>query len=90
MHAQEFLMEFHFIKNDHEDFVKEIPIHALKVWVHELMMVIFMLEDLGKKLVVDLICLIDRISNELSLNNAKKGFQFKELKDKTAQNIHDH
>jgi hypothetical protein len=52
-------------------------------------MVIFMLDDLKKK-VVGFICLIDKISDELSLTNAKKGFQFKELKDKTAQNIHDH
>jgi hypothetical protein len=52
-------------------------------------MVIFMLDDLKKK-VVGFICLIDKISDELSLTNAKKGFQFKELKDKTAQNICDH
>jgi hypothetical protein len=48
MLAQESLMEFHF-KNNNEDFVKKMPIHALKVWVHKLVMVVFTLENSRKK-----------------------------------------
>jgi hypothetical protein len=48
MLAQESLMEFH-IKNNNEDFIKKMPIHALKVWVHKLVMVIFMLKNSRKK-----------------------------------------
>jgi hypothetical protein len=39
------LIKFDFIKNKNKDFVKKMPIHALKVWAHELTMVIVMLED---------------------------------------------
>lgn len=67
-----------------------MPIHALKVWVHELVMVIFMLEDSKKKQVVGSVCPIDKISDELFRTNVEKGFQFKELKNKIVQNIHDH
>jgi hypothetical protein len=48
MPAQESLMEFHF-KNNNEDFVKKMPIHTLKVWVHKLMMVVFILKKSRKK-----------------------------------------
>ncbi len=53
----------------------------MKVGVHKLMMVVLMLKDLKKKKVVGLVCPIDKISDELSLTNAKKGFKFKGLKD---------
>jgi hypothetical protein len=77
MLAQEFLIEFHFIKNDNKDSVKKMPIHRLKVWVHKLAIVILMLKDPKKKQVVGLVCPIDRINNELSLINVEKGFKFK-------------
>ncbi len=48
-----------------------------------------MLKDLKKKKVVGLVCPIDKISDELSSTNAKKGFKFKGLKDKTAQDVCD-
>ncbi len=77
MLAQESLIEFHFI-------------HALKVWVHELMMVILMFKDPTKKQVFGLVYPIDRINNEFSLTCVEKGFKFKELKDKIMQDIRDH
>jgi hypothetical protein len=40
-----------------------MPIHALKVWVHELTMVVLMLKDSRKKEVVGLVYPIDKISN---------------------------
>jgi hypothetical protein len=66
-----------------------MPIHALKVWVHELAMVVFMLKDPRKKEVVGLVYRINKIGNQFSLTNAKKGFKFKGLKDKTTQDVHD-
>jgi len=49
MPTHESLIEFQFIKNDNEDSIKKEAIHPLKVWVHELAMVIFMVKDLKKK-----------------------------------------
>jgi hypothetical protein len=43
------LIKFDFIKNKNKDFVKKMPIHALKVWAHKLAMVIVMLEDPHKQ-----------------------------------------
>jgi len=89
MPATKYSIEFHFIKNDNKDLVKKMLIHTLKVWVHELAMVVLMLEDLIKKWVVAFVCLIDKISDELSLTSANKGFRLKELKDKIAQDVCD-
>ncbi len=61
----------------------------MKVWVHELAMVVFMVKVLKNKYVVGLVCSIDRISDELSLTSVKKGFKFKELKEKTMQDVCD-
>ncbi len=65
MPGQETLIEFHFINNEKEDFMKEMPIHTLKFWAHELVMVVFMFEDPCKKQVVGVVCLIEKISDEL-------------------------
>jgi hypothetical protein len=89
MPATKYSIKFHFIKNDNKDLVKKMLIHTLKVWVHELAMVVLMLEDLIKKWVVAFVCLIDKISDELSLTSANKGFRLKELKDKIAQDVYD-
>ncbi len=48
-----------------------------------------MLEDLCKKHVVGLIYSIDKINNELSQTSADKGFKFKDMKAKTAQDVCD-
>jgi hypothetical protein len=48
-----------------------------------------MLEDLKKKQVISFVYSIDRFSDELSLTSAKKGFMFKELKEKARQDVHD-
>jgi hypothetical protein len=89
MPRQETLIEFHFIKNEKEKSVKKMPIHTLEVWAHELTMVVFMFEDPCKKQVVGLICLIEKINNELSHTSANKCFKFKNMKVKTMQDIHD-
>ncbi len=49
-----------------------------------------MLEDLRKKQVIGLVYLIDRTNDEFSLISVKKGFRFKELKNKIVQDVHDH
>lgn len=89
MPSQESLIEFHFMKNDNEDSIKKMPIHALKVWVHKLTTVVFMFENPRRKHVVGLVCLIDKINDGFSLTRVKKGFWFKELKDKTTQDNRD-
>jgi hypothetical protein len=43
------LIEFDFNKNKNKDFVKKMPIHTFKVWVHDLTMVVVMFKDLRKK-----------------------------------------
>jgi hypothetical protein len=48
-----------------------------------------MVEVLKNKQVVGFICSIDNINNELSLISAEKGFKFKELKNKIAQDVCD-
>ncbi len=83
MPGQETLIEFHFIKNEKKIFMKNMPIHTLEIWAHELTMVVFMLENTCKKQVVGLICLIEKISNELSQTSANKCFKFKDMKAKT-------
>jgi hypothetical protein len=67
-----------------------MPIHALNVWAHKLAMVIIMLEDPRKKHVVGLVYSIDKINNELSQTSVDKGFKFKDMKAKTAQDVCDH
>jgi len=77
MLAYESSIEFHFINNDNEDSVKKIPIHMLKVSIHKVAMVIFMLNDPKKKQIISLIYLTNKISDELFLTSIKKGFRFK-------------
>jgi hypothetical protein len=48
-----------------------------------------MVEVLKNKQVVSFICSIHNINNELSLISAEKGFKFKELKNKIAQDVCD-
>jgi hypothetical protein len=38
-------IEFHFIKNENQDLVKKMPIQDMKVWAHDLDMVVIMLKD---------------------------------------------
>ncbi len=83
------LIKFDFIKNKNKDFVKKMPIHALKVWAHELTMVIVMLEDPHTKQVVGLVYSINKINYELSQTSVDKGFKFKDMKAKIAQDVHD-
>lgn len=61
----------------------------MKIWVHKSVTIVFMLEDLKKKQVISFVYSIDRFSDELSLTSAKKGFMFKELKEKARQDVHD-
>jgi hypothetical protein len=42
-------IEFHFIKNGNQDSMKKRPIHDLKVWTHDLNMIVIMLKDPWKK-----------------------------------------
>lgn len=83
MHGHKTLIKFDFIKNKNKDYVKKMPIHTLKIWAHELAMVIIMLEDPCMKQVVGLVYSIDIINNELSQTSADKGFKFKNMKAKT-------
>jgi hypothetical protein len=49
-------IEFHFIKNGNQDLVKKMPIQDLKTWVHDLDMVVVMLEDPRKKKLTSFFC----------------------------------
>jgi hypothetical protein len=42
-------IKFHFIKNGNQDSMKKMLIHDMKVWAHDLDVVVFMLEDPRKK-----------------------------------------
>jgi len=56
-------IEFHFIKNGNQDLVKKMPIHDMKVWAHDLDMVILMFEDQSKKQLASFVCLVNQMSS---------------------------
>lgn len=57
----------------------------MKVWVHDLDMVIVMLEDPWKKQLAG--CSINIIINELTLMSLEKGFLAKNMKEKTLHDV---
>lgn len=59
-------IEFHFIENGNQDSVKKMPIHDLKVWAHDLDMVVVMLKHPQKKQLVDFVYLINQINDEFT------------------------
>jgi len=59
----------------------------LKVWAHDLDMVVVMLKDPQKKQLVGLICSINRINDELAPTLVEKGFFVKNMKDKTSHDV---
>lgn len=67
--------------------MKKMPIQDLKAWVHDLDMVVIMLEDPWKKQFVGLICSINKMSDEFALMLVGKGFVMKNMKDKTLHNV---
>jgi hypothetical protein len=67
--------------------VKKMPIQDLKVWAHDLDMVIVMLEDPRKKQLASLVWSINKISNELTLTSIEKGFFVKNMKDNISHNV---
>ncbi len=64
-----------------------MPIHDMKVWAHDLDMVVLMLEDLRKKQLAGLICSINQISNELAPMLIEEGFVINTMEEKTAHDI---
>jgi len=42
-------LKFHFIKNGNHNSIKKMPIHSIKIWGHDLGMVVVSLEDLRRK-----------------------------------------
>jgi hypothetical protein len=67
--------------------VNKMSIKGLKAWVHDLNMVIVMLEEPWKKQLAGLVYSINRINNELAPTLVKKGFFVKYMKDKTSHNV---
>jgi hypothetical protein len=67
--------------------MKKMPIQNLKVWVHDLDMVIVMLENPWKKQLVGFICSINKINDEFTSMSIKKGFFVKNMEDKILHNI---
>jgi hypothetical protein len=67
--------------------VKKMPIPDLKVWAHDLDIVIVMLEDPRKKQLTGLVCSIYKISDESTLTLVEKGFFVKNMKDNTSHDI---
>ncbi len=57
----------------------------MKVWVHDLDMVVVMLEDPWKKQLAS--CSINIIINELTPMSLEKGFFVKNMKDKTLHDV---
>lgn len=67
--------------------MKKMPIHDMKVWVHVLDMVVFLLEDPQKKQLASLICSINQISDELAPMSVEKGFVVNTMEEKTMLDI---
>jgi hypothetical protein len=67
--------------------MKKMPIHDMKVWVHDLDMVIFMLEDPWKKQLASFVCSTNQISDELAPMLINKGFIVSTMKDKTLHDL---
>jgi hypothetical protein len=65
-------LEFHFIKHGNQNFVKKMPFHSVKVWVHELGMVVVFLEDLKRKKQVKLICPCMKMKDDLVFDRGFK------------------
>ncbi len=80
-------IEFHFIKNGNQDLMQKMPIYDLKVWVHDLNVIVIMWKDARKKQFVGLVCLIDQINDELVPTLVEKGFFMKNMKDKTLHDV---
>lgn len=66
--------KFHLIKNGNQDSMKKMPVHDMKVWVHDLDMIVLMLEDPRKKQLASLVYSINRIDDELAPTLVKRGF----------------
>jgi hypothetical protein len=82
--SQESSLEFHFIKNGNHDYVKKMPIHSIKVWVHELGMVVVFLEDLRRKKQVGLVYPCIKMYNDLIFY---RGFKIGGLASQTTKDI---
>ncbi len=66
--------KFHFFKNGNQDSMKKMPVYDMKVWAHDLDMIVLMLEDPRKKQLAGLVYSINRINDELAPTSIKKGF----------------
>ncbi len=66
--------KFHLIKNGNQDLMKKMPVHDMKVWAHDLDMIVLMLEDPRNKQLASLVYSINRINDELAPTLVKKGF----------------
>jgi hypothetical protein len=54
--------------------MKKMPVYDMKVWAHDLDMIVLMLEDPRKKQLASLVYSINRINDELAPTLVKKGF----------------
>ncbi len=50
--------------------MKKMPIQDLKVWAHDVNMVVVMLKDPRKKKLSNVICSINRIKDELTVRHS--------------------
>jgi hypothetical protein len=59
----------------------------MKVWAHDLDIMVLMLEDLRKKQLVGLVYSINQISDELTPTSIEKCFIISTMEEKTAHDI---
>lgn len=67
--------------------MKKMHIHDMKVWAHDLDMVILILEDPQKKQLASFVSSIKKINDELVPMSVKKGFIVNTMEENTSHDI---